>query len=51
MPLAIRRGVPARTSTSIKSLTMRASRACCLSVQDKIRQVSPMTAKGVRPST
>ena len=48
MSLAIRRGVPARTSTS-KSSTTRASRACCLSVQDKIRQVSPMTAKGVRP--
>ena len=48
MSLAIRIGVPARTSTS-KPSTTRVSRACCLSVQDKIRQVSPMTATGVRP--
>ena len=40
MSLVIRKGVPVRTSTS-KSSTTRASRA-----QDKIRQVSPMIAKG-----
>ena len=49
MSLAMRKGVPARTSTS-KSLTTRASRVSCLSARDKIRRVSPTTAKGVRPS-
>ena len=47
--LAIKKGVPARTSTS-KSSTTRASRARCLSARDNRRRVSPTTAKGVRPS-
>ena len=49
LSLAIRKGVPAMTSTS-KSSTTRASRARCLSALDKMRRVSPSTAKGVRPS-
>ena len=47
--LATKKGAPAMTSTS-KSSTTRASRARCLSARDKMRRVSPFTAKGVRPS-
>ena len=49
MSLAIRKGVPARMSTS-RSSTTRASRASCFSARDKMRRVSPATAKGVTPS-
>ena len=47
--MAIRKGVPARKSTS-KSSTTRASRARVLSARDKMRRVSPTTAKGVKLS-
>ena len=49
MSLAIKKGVPARMSTS-KSSTTRASRASCFSARDKMSRVSPATAKGVTPS-